>query len=73
VAPQKAVPWSKPEDWHVNLDSPLEGLGVADRNRFVAAWCDGSVRTLLKTIDPKTLRALLTPHGGEIIDQGAIK
>jgi hypothetical protein len=64
-----AVPWTKPEDVLCDsnkallprvVDPSLEG--------FYAACADGSAHFIRqKRIDEKTLRALITPNGGEKI------
>jgi hypothetical protein len=68
VVDQRAVPWTRPEDWVPDLADPRKGfVGSAPHGGFQAAFADGSVRFLPATIDPKTLRALLTRNGGEAI------
>jgi prepilin-type processing-associated H-X9-DG protein len=64
------VIWTKPED----LVLPKEGgkmpeLGPMFKDGMNVAYCDGSVHWLRRDIDPKTLRALITPNGGEVIDE----
>ncbi len=58
VLPERAVVWTKPEDWQVNLDRPREGVVRPDRTGFVAAFCDGSVRFLPNEVDAMVLRAI---------------
>ena len=62
-----AVPWTKPDDFVPDLDNPLRGLTVSWPAGFLAAFADGSVRTISYGIDPKTLKALFTRNGGEPI------
>jgi hypothetical protein len=54
----QAVIWTKPDDLPINLDKPLAGLGEVQKNGFIAAFCDGSVRFISNKIDPKTLALL---------------
>ena len=68
VIPERAVVWTKPEDWNADLDHPLRGLERTDRTAFVCAICDGSVHHLPNNVDPKKLRALLTRAGGEVVN-----
>jgi len=68
----RAVPWTKPEDWEYDPDDPLAGLGNAHPGGFCAAFADGSVRFIGKSIDPKLFHAMLTIAGGEKIDFNAI-
>jgi hypothetical protein len=68
VEPRRAVVWTKPEDWQVDLTSPRRGVERDDRDFFVAARCDGSAHVERTNIDEKTLRALITRAGREIVD-----
>jgi hypothetical protein len=65
--PDKAVPWTKPDDIEFNPEEPLAGVGNPRRQAglFVAAMLDGSVRVLTPDIDPELFKALVTPNGGE--------
>jgi hypothetical protein len=68
VDPSRAVSWTKPEDWEVDLSHPRRGLERAGRNVFTAAFGDGSVQVIdLQKVDDATLRALLTRAGGETV------
>jgi hypothetical protein len=67
-APESAaVVWTKPQPWEIGEAEVVATL-FGDRQQLQAAWGDGSVRTLAKTIDPEVLRSLLTTAGGEPID-----
>ena len=75
VGPDRKIPWMKPED--VAVDDKFPGLGM--KGGFAAPYklekgnvspfilADGAVRGILDTIDGKTLHALLTLDGGEIV------
>jgi hypothetical protein len=63
----KAVPWTKPTDLTVDLEKPFESLGKIG-DAFEALMMDGSVRNLSDAMPVKTLKSLITPAGGEIID-----
>lgn len=65
----EGVEWTKPEGLPVQAgpDTPVPSYGSKHPGGFNAAFCDGSVRFLKLTIDQKTLHALLTPRGGEVI------
>jgi hypothetical protein len=67
VVPERAVVWTQPADWEVNLESPLEGAKRTDRGQFAALIADGSVRMLPTSIDAASLKAWLTRAGGERI------
>jgi hypothetical protein len=64
---QRAVVWTKPDDWTFNSANPLAGLGNAHPAGFSALFCDGSVRLIAKNIDRTVFTALLTIAGGEVI------
>jgi len=64
--PNEAVVWTKPEDFDVDTDRLHQRL-VQGRESFGTAFCDGSARVLQKTITEKTLQALFTINGGEVI------
>jgi hypothetical protein len=68
VVPERAVVWTKPDDWEVQLSQPLQGVQRADRSGFTVAFCDGSVRYLTNDITPQQFAAMLTRAGGERVD-----
>jgi hypothetical protein len=62
------VPWTKPEDLPFDPDKKLPKLGGQFDEGFVAGFCDGSVRFINHKISEKTLKALITRNGGEVIN-----
>jgi hypothetical protein len=64
---ERAVTWTKPEDFETGKDDPNQGLGGLAGDIFLAAFCDGSVRAVSKQVDPAALRALFTVSGGEAV------
>ena len=68
VVPERAVVWTKPEDWAVDLDHPWRGVRRNDRDWFTTGFCDGSARILSSSLSAEKLRALLTRDGGEVIE-----
>jgi hypothetical protein len=62
-----AVIWTKPADLAFDPMDPKKGIGSLYDDGFVAAFCDASTRFLPRGIDPKTLSALFTRAGGEVI------
>jgi len=66
AGPDKAVPWTKPEDLLFDPEKPLAALGKIPAKGFLAVFFDGHVEAL--TVDNATLKALITPAGGEVID-----
>jgi hypothetical protein len=63
----KAVPWTKPEDISFDPNQPLPKLGLPGFSYFLAAMCDGSVRTISHSITKETLRNAITRDGGEVL------
>src|SRR5205807_4060843 len=63
----RAVTWTKPDDWRFDPGKPLAGLAGHHQGVFAVAFADGSVHLLRDTIAPQTLHALFTRNGGEII------
>jgi prepilin-type processing-associated H-X9-DG protein len=70
VEAKRQVIWSKPDDVPFDPANPLPAadklFGGLSPNGFNAAMGDGSVRFLKYTVDPKTLKAMITRGGGEI-------
>lgn len=69
--PDRAVPWTKPEDHPFNPDRPTDGIGNPNRSSgvFLGGFCDGSVRTLSPDVDPDVFKAWVTPTGAEPVDR----
>jgi Protein of unknown function (DUF1559) len=63
-----AVTWTKPEDLKLDPKDPQKGLKGRFGSSFLAAFVDGSVRQLPKTISKETLNALFTRNGGEALE-----
>jgi hypothetical protein len=63
AGPDKAVPWTKPDDLPFDPEKPLAALGQVPPEGFLAAFFDGSVQTV--KVDNPTLKALITPAGNE--------
>jgi hypothetical protein len=73
VPPGKAVVWTKPDDWEVDLQDPMKDLAREDRKWFTAGYADGHVSIHSTQNEPGVLRSLLTPNGGEVVEPGSIK
>ncbi|MBX9624393.1 MAG: DUF1559 domain-containing protein, partial [Gemmataceae bacterium] len=70
VTAAEAVPWAKPDELVFDPDGDMRKLlkfGTGDV--CMIAICDGSVRAVKKTIDPRTLTAAITRNGGEVLGQ----
>ena len=67
VEARDAVNWMKPDDVAID-DNIMPKFGDAKERIFIVGMGDGSVRSLSQSIKMKTLKALLTPTGGEVYD-----
>jgi hypothetical protein len=67
----RAVIWTKPDDWQFDPDNPAQGLGHNYDGRFIAGFFDGSSHIIRLSTDPKVLKALFTRAGGEPIEPGS--
>lgn len=69
VSDGRACEWTRPQDFLVVADMPLDGLGHArDPKVFLTAFGDGSTRVLSRDLDLKSLLGLTTRNGGEPVD-----
>jgi type II secretory pathway pseudopilin PulG len=64
----RAVPWTKPDDFEIDLKNPLAGLAGARSGGFLAVFVDGHVSPFTSDTDLALLRALLSPAGDEAVD-----
>jgi len=71
VPADKAVPWTKPDDWDVPEAIDPKTLVTRHPNGTNFGFADGSVKFLHETIAPATLKALFTRNGGEIVSNEA--
>ena len=68
VEAKRDIPWTKPEDIPFDPNGPLPELGGFTPNGFNAAFADGSVRFIKKSINRITLKALITRAGDEVLN-----
>ncbi len=68
VGPDKAVPWTKPEDLTLNPESPWESLGTIGPEGVTAAFFDGSVRTLPRELPETMLPLLVDPNDRQVLE-----
>jgi len=66
VTPERAVVWTKPDDWEVDASNPLDGVKRSDREGFIAGWADGHVSFIPNDVEPEKFRGMLTIAGGEL-------
>ncbi len=62
---EKAVIWTKPDDFEYGEENPLPGLVGLNPGFFLAGFVDGSVRALPLSINPDVLKGLFSRNGGE--------
>jgi len=63
----RAVEWTKPEDWQYDPNDPTSGLGALRPFGFLAATADGAVFFINDNTDPETIQAMMTRDGGELM------
>jgi hypothetical protein len=64
------VPWTSPQEITVDIDEAIDVFRDAQTNHFnlrMTLSGDGSVRTVAQQIDARTLRALFSRDGGEVL------
>lgn len=66
VAPENAVPWTKPADWKVNPEDPMDGLGAVHEDGFQAVTADGAIHFFSEFVDAEEFAKLLTRDGREV-------
>ena len=67
----RAVTWTKPDDWDVDPKPDLKGIFGHHPGGTPFSFADGSVRFIKETVDPKVLEMLITRDGGEVISSDA--
>jgi hypothetical protein len=66
---ERAVIWTKPDDFDWQAENPAAGLGSLHAGGiFLAAFCDAHTQAIPKTVPKQTLKALFTKAGGEVVD-----
>lgn len=70
---EKAVPWTKPDDFEYDEKDPIKGLVGLQPDAFLALFVDGSVQTIKKSIDAKALNAFFTRDGREPVDRSQFR
>jgi hypothetical protein len=71
VTPDKAVPWTKPDDHRFEPAQPLAGIGNPRRagRLFLGAFFDGHVETFTPDIRPDVFKAMVTPAAGDVVER----
>jgi prepilin-type processing-associated H-X9-DG protein len=65
----RAVVWTKPDDWDVDPIVDLKGIFGHHPGGTIFGFADGSVRFIKESVDPKLMEKILTRDGGEVIGQ----
>jgi hypothetical protein len=65
VDPDRAVVWTKPDDWEYDARNPMAGLGRIRPSGFNALFADSHLQTISRDISPNQFHAMLTIAGGE--------
>jgi hypothetical protein len=68
VSDEKAVEWTRPEDFEYNAQNPIEGLVGLRRNGFLAGLGDGSVHYYSSSRDAEILRAMFNKNDGKVVN-----
>jgi prepilin-type processing-associated H-X9-DG protein len=71
VSSDKAVPWTKPDDLDIDLNSDSSWMPPGSGTNV--AMFDGSVHWLNRFVDMQTLRAMFTINGGDVFDWSAFR
>jgi beta-lactamase regulating signal transducer with metallopeptidase domain len=70
VEAQRDIPWTKPEDILYDPENAeLPKFGGYFKEGFCAGLCDGAIKFVDHKIDSTTLKALISPQGGEVIEK----
>jgi hypothetical protein len=69
VPADKAVVWTKPEDWEVNVKEPKKGLFGARRGFLLAALGDASLQRVSEKASAENILRLLGRADGEPLDR----
>ena len=72
ASPDRAVPWTKPEDINSDPANPTNGLGDADGQMYFA-FADGGVMRVSESVDPTAVNAAATRSGGETVDMSVFR
>ena len=66
---ERAVIWTKPDDFEPDEEDPIKGLVSLRQGGFNAALCDGAVRFISEHIDRRILKLLFTRNDGQPVGQ----
>lgn len=73
AGPDKAVPWTKPQDIDFDPETGVASFGELAEDELIFATYDGAVRTVpAEKLTVEIIKALVTPSGEEAIDWSVI-
>ncbi len=65
VSDERAVIWTKPDDWEFNPERPMDGLMGQRDDGFLVMTMDGETHLVKPDFDPETFKRLLLRNDGE--------
>lgn len=65
---EKAVVWTKPDDFEPDSEHPIKGLVGLRDSGFLALFGDASVRFINESLSKDKLQAIFTRSGGEAVE-----
>jgi hypothetical protein len=68
VETKSEIPWTKPADISYDPAAKLPKLGGLYQDGFYVGAADGQIRLISPTVDDVTLKALISPAGGEVAE-----
>ncbi len=68
-----AVPWTKPEDFAVDLARVNSHVGSLREDGFFVVWGDGAVTRVLRECGPVDLKAILSRDGGDAFSNHIVR
>jgi len=69
VKPERAVPWTAPQDYTFDPETPAAGLQTGIDGRFLAGWADGSVHQLRSQASADAILRLFRKSDGKLLDR----
>lgn len=73
VKPERAVPWTAPQDYAFDPAQPAGGLQVNSDGRFLCAFADGAVCQLRGDAKPENLLLLFLMSDGKVVDYDTVR
>ncbi len=67
VTAANAVPWTAPQDYAFDPESPLVGIRFETDDRWLAGFADGSVHSLRRTLSPISVLHLFQRNDGQVV------